>query len=335
MKSLGPGTKRWLGICVRVVFVLSTVGALWWFLRGIDVDALGRALEHAMLWPLVVAALFNIASQVVSAWGWRIMLEPRHRVPYRRLLRYEFAAQAASVVSPARAGEVIRFWFLKRDAVPPGTTGALIWLEKLFGAIAMALLVAPVPWLLSGLPGVVGGFIALFAGVMVVQLVVFVVVARRDASARVPKALRGVVDGMYFLRSPRRTGAMLAVMLLGESADAAGAVAVLYALHIDVPVAGAIMVLFLIDFSNLVPIAPGHVGTFEVGALYGLSVLHVQQDAALAFALLFHLQQVLPQVAVGLPLELRLLLTGRHRDANPPRAEQQGREGAGHSPVGG
>ena len=55
--------------------------------------------------------------------------------------------------------------------------------------------------------------------------------------------------------------------------------------------------------------APGHLGTFEVGALYSLGFLGVGQDAALAFALVFHAQQALPQIVFGLPFQLHFLST--------------------------
>ncbi|MYT28573.1 lysylphosphatidylglycerol synthase transmembrane domain-containing protein [Streptomyces sp. MspMP-M5] len=324
--------RRLGGIAFRVLNVAAIIGALWWFLRGIDVTALGRALERATPWLLVVALLLNVFSQYVSAEGWRIMLGSRHPVPRGRLLRYEFSAQAASAISPGRAGELIRLWFLKQDGVPVTTTGALIWLEKVFGAVGLAALVTPVPWLLDGVPGVVSGCIAVFAAFMVVQLGVLIVIARRGRTERLPKFLSGVVGGMYSLREPRRVCALLAVMLVGETADAAGAAVVLQALGIPLPVTAAILTLFLIDFANMLPVAPGHFGTFEVGALYALNLMHVLPSSALAFALLFHLQQNLPQVVVGLPLELPLLVGRRRVREVADTPVRHGPETVEHSP---
>ncbi|MER7844817.1 lysylphosphatidylglycerol synthase transmembrane domain-containing protein [Kitasatospora sp. NPDC096077] len=301
-----------VGIALRVVNLAMVIGAVWWFVRGVDLKALGQALEQASPSLLLVAVLLNLVSQYISAQGWRIMLGPRHPVPLGRLLRYEFSAQAASAIVPGRVGELIRLWFLKQDGVPASTTGGLIWLEKLFGAVGLAVLVAPVPWLLADVPGVITGCIAVFAAVMAVQLGLLIVLTHRDRPEKLPKFLRGFIGGMYFLREPRPVVTMLALMLLGEAADVAGAVAVLHALGIHLPLTAAVLTLFLIDLSNLLPIAPGHFGTFEVGALYALNLGHVQPSLALAFALLFHLQQNLPQVAVGLPLELPLIV-GRRR----------------------
>jgi uncharacterized membrane protein YbhN (UPF0104 family) len=292
------------------------VVALWWFVRGIDMRALGDTFERAAPWPLVLAVLLNGAAQHVRALGWHIMLGPRYRIPFGRLVRYEFSAQAASAITPARAGEVVRVWLLKsRDDVPASTTGALIAVKKLLEAIGLAILVLPVPWLLPGLPMWVGNLIILFAAIMGTLLALLAVAARRAKSDMPPTIIRRLVGGMHFLRDWRRMLAALAVAVVGEAADLAAVFAVLVALDIDLPIAAAALILFMIDISNLMPTGPAHVGTFEVGAFSALELLPVQHEAALAFALLFHAQQVLPQIVVGLPLELRLLL-GRQRSGD-------------------
>ena len=99
------------------------------------------------------------------------------------------------------------------------------------------------------------------------------------------------------------------VIFIGELLDALAAFVVMRALHIELSLLAAVLVVFFIDFSNALPAAPGHLGTFEVGALYSLGFLGVGQDAALAFALVFHAQQALPQIVFGLPFQLHFLST--------------------------
>src|SRR5438105_6808555 len=108
--SIKPVVKRRLGTAFRVVCVAGTAVALWWFVSSLDLEALAATFERAALWPLMLAVLLNVGTQFIRALGWLIMLGPRDRIPFGRLLRYEFAAQAASSISPARAGEVLRFW---------------------------------------------------------------------------------------------------------------------------------------------------------------------------------------------------------------------------------
>lgn len=171
------------------------------------------------------------------------------------------------------------------------------------------------------------GFVTAFTAFMFLQLVVLLVVAHRAGKARLPKYLRSVVAGMYFLRDRKRMPFALGLMLIGEMTDAAAVAVVLLALNLHLPVAATLLTLFLIDFSNMLPVAPGHVGTFEVGALYAMDLMHVSRDSALAFALLFHAQQVLPQIVTGLPLELKLLASRRAGSAlDAPSAESATRD---------
>src|SRR5258705_441138 len=103
--------------------VISGIPAPWGFLREMDLPALGRALSTAKIWPLAVAAVLNFVCMLGKAACWRIMLAPRHRVATARLFRYTIAAFAASALAPARAGEVLRVWILKRrDGVPAPET---------------------------------------------------------------------------------------------------------------------------------------------------------------------------------------------------------------------
>jgi uncharacterized membrane protein YbhN (UPF0104 family) len=296
-----------LNLTFRWLWIVATVITLWWFLRRVDVHKLGAAVDHANIWLLALAVLLNIGGNLVRAVSWVAMLGPRHPVPFGRLVRYEFAAQAASAISPARAGEVLRLWMLRRENVPESVTVALVVLKKAIGALGIAVLAVVTPLLLSGLPAWLPGFVVLVAVSMTGLVGLLVLVSYRVKPDRVPKFLRRVVDGMYFLRDPRRLSSAVAVILVGEVIDAAAAFAVLRALHIDLSIAAAVLVLFLIDFSNALPSAPGNAGTFEVGALYLLNFLNVPPSPALGFALLFHAQQVLPQVIIGLPLLLRFL----------------------------
>ena len=61
-----------------------------------------------------------------------VVLAPRYLVPTTTLFRYTIAAFAASAIAPARAGELIRVWALKkRDGVPVADCAAVAVTEKL------------------------------------------------------------------------------------------------------------------------------------------------------------------------------------------------------------
>ncbi|HEY0991694.1 MAG TPA: lysylphosphatidylglycerol synthase transmembrane domain-containing protein, partial [Kofleriaceae bacterium] len=268
-------------------------------------------------WPLVLAAALNF----VCLWGkavcWRIMLAPRHKVSVARLFRYTIAAFAASASAPARAGEVLRVWTLKRrDGVPAPETAAVAVAEKLLDGISMLILVAPVPWLLPGLPSWVAGAIALCGAIAIALVAARCIAVRRVArdggapggAAARPGVIRRFISGMHALRSPRRVLGSVGVLMLTWAFDLGEVTAVLYAVGIDLPIAAGLLILFTLNLTIMVPSTPAGVGALEVGAIAALDLLHVGHEPALAFALLYHGLQVIPIIVVGLILELRLVL---------------------------
>lgn len=319
--------NRRLALALRLLAIIAVIAALWWFVREMDVAALGRALRTAKLWPLLIAAVLNFLCLLGKAACWRIMLAPRHRVPVLRLFRYTVAAFAASALAPARAGELLRVWVLKRrDGVPAADTAAVAVSEKLLDGISMLILVAPVPLLLPGLPSWVSGAIALCAAIAVVLFVALVIaVPRVGRSAHEgvppPGAIRRFIGGMHGLRSPKRVLGSLGVLILTWAFDLGEVTCVLYAVGIDLPIAAGLLILFTLNLTIMVPSTPAGVGALEVGAIAALDLLHVPHAPALAFALLYHALQVIPIILVGLSLELRLVL-GRERDVVVPGAPE-------------
>jgi uncharacterized protein (TIRG00374 family) len=308
--------NRRLTIALRVLAIAAIVAGLWWFVRAMNFAEFEKALRSARVWPLVVAAALNF----VCLWGkavcWRLMLAPRHRVSVMRLFRYTIATFAASAIAPARAGEVLRVWTLKRrDGVPAADTAAVAVAEKLLDGISMLILVAPVPWLLPGLPSKVAGAIALCAAIAITLFVgLYIAVGRVDATAS-RTLVRRFLAGMHVLRSPKRLLVSLGVLILVWAADLGEVMAVLYAVDIHLPIAAGLLILFTLNLTIIVPSTPAQVGALEIGAMWSLNLLHVGGEAALAFALLYHALQVIPLIAAGLIFELRLVL-GREGDPN-------------------
>jgi glycosyltransferase 2 family protein len=334
--------NRRLTVAIRIVVIGVIAAGLWWFVREMDFAKLGESLRSARAWPLVLAAALNF----VCLWGkavcWRIMLAPRHKVGVNRLFRYTIAAFAASAIAPARAGEVLRVWTLKRrDGVPAADTAAVAVAEKLLDGISMLILVAPVPLLLHGLPwqavATIVGCAAIALGMFIFLFIAVGRVGREAAqhgqadptrpaadahveASAPPSLMRRFLAGMHVLRSPKRLLGSLALLIFVWAADLGEVMAVLYALGIDLPIAGGMLVLFSLNVAIAIPSTPAQAGALEVGALAALELLHVGHEQALAFALLYHALQVVPLIAAGMILEYRLVL-GREGDApSEPRS---------------
>jgi len=310
--------NRRLVLAIRIVAIAAIGVGLWWFARTIELAKLGAEFSRARLWPLVVAAILNF----VCLWGkaacWRIMLAPRHHVSTLRLFRYTIATFTASAIAPARAGEVLRVWLLKRrHGVPAADSTAVAVAEKLLDIITMLILVAPVPWLLPDLPSWVARGIAIGAAIAIALFVVLVIAIGRVDATQPPTLVRRFLTGMHVLRSPARLLGALGALFLVWAADLGMVMAVFYALDLHLPIAAGLLTLFALNLAIAVPSTPAQVGALEGGAITALVLLDVNREAAAAFALLYHALQVIPLIAAGLIFELRLVLG---RDGDPAAA---------------
>ncbi|MGN6108947.1 MAG: lysylphosphatidylglycerol synthase transmembrane domain-containing protein [Kofleriaceae bacterium] len=310
-----------LKLALRIVAILAIGAGLWFFVRKIDLDALGTALRDARPWPLFLVVGFAFLCLFGKAASWRIMFWPRYRISTLRLFRYTIASYAASTIAPARAGEVLRVWALKRrDGVPAADTAAVAVAQKLLDAVTLVVLVAPVPWMLEGLPSWVGtGILLAASGSLALCLGLWVAVGRVRADAS-SSALKRFIAGMHVLRDPRRLGAAFVVLTLVWISDLTMVNLSLYAVGIDLPIVASPLILFTLCLAITLPSTPAQIGAHQVGAMAALDLLHVAPAPALAFALLYHALQVVPWLIAGLILELPLVL-GRIRTDTPVESD--------------
>ena len=68
---------------------------------------------------------------------------------------------------------------------------------------------------------------------------------------------------------------------------------------LHLPVLAAFIVLMAVNVGVIAPAAPGSVGTFEFAAVVVLGFLGVDKTQALAFALVYHMVQLIPTVLAG------------------------------------
>ena len=275
------------------------------------------------LW-ILLACGFYVASVFAMAGRWRAVLRPvAPLVSQTDAFQAMVVGFAASMVVPARGGELARAeWLGRRMGLPRATILGSILLDHLvnatglFTAIALLPLVLDFPaWLNSGIAVTLGLF-AIAGGV------VFFARPRPGAPAlggtSVPQGKVAAAVGGFLARArlgltaagdrralTRSYGASLVAWLL----EVMVVVCALEAFGIDLPVGVAVLVLVAVNVAMAVPFAPpANFGTVEVGATLALLEYGVSKEHALAFALVYHLLQILPIGVGGLVLASRSLL---------------------------
>jgi glycosyltransferase 2 family protein len=298
-----------LGAVIRLVAVVAVVVCLYLLIREIAWSRLVYDIVHARLLPLVIAAVLNYVLLLGKAVAWRVMLAPRYPVPTPRLMRYTIVAFAASVLAPARAGELLRVWLLKRrEGVPTADVAAVAIAEKLLDGVTMLILVAPLPWLLPGLPRWVASSIGICAGIALAAFVVLSILVRTLEVTETSSWLKRFIAGMHVLQSGRRLALAMAALMVVWIADWIMIWLVAHAVGIELTVPAGLLILFTLNLAITAPSTPAGVGALEVGVLAATRLLDIPDEPAMALALLYHALQIIPLLVVGLVLEWRLVL---------------------------
>jgi uncharacterized protein (TIRG00374 family) len=285
------------------------------------VEAVGQANP---LW-ISLACVVYLASVFVMAGRWRAVLRPlAPLVSQKEAFQAMVVGFAASMVVPARGGELARAeWLGRRAGLPRATVLGSILLDHLVAASGLFTAVALLPFLL-GLPGWLHSGIWLALGVFAVALG-FVLVLRPKAGmpalggtalpqGRVAAAVAGFLArarlGLTAMGDRRAIARAYGTALVAWFLETCVVYFALRAFHIQVSPGTSLLVLVAINMAMVVPFAPpANFGTVEVGAILALMEFGVPKENALAFALVYHILQVIPIGVGGLALASRSLLT--------------------------
>lgn len=279
---------------LRIVGVVGLVAGLAAVGRTIDRHALVAALSGANVWLILLAAALNFVTIGFKSTYWWSMVNAAAPVSLAKMYRYTILSVTGSALAPARAGDVLRVYLLRRDnAVAVRFAGTIFAIEKVADVAALLLILVPVPWLMPQLPAwVATGMRALS---IVAALAIAALVAM-NASGRLRSMLK-IPDGMH-RHIPLGFAAVLGSWLM----DLTEVALVLAAVGVTPTWAMCALILLAINFAISIPATPGNAGALELGASAALNVLGVAGDRAIGFALLYHAMQLIPVIGVGLVL---------------------------------
>jgi uncharacterized protein (TIRG00374 family) len=312
-------------------------------IRGIRWDDVRFYLRDARPLLLVGVVGLNALMMLVKSVRLRYLLFPADASTgacFRALL----TSSALNNVLPLRGGDVARLWMLERSSgvTKMGGLGAFV-IERLFEIGALALLavgasfaVTSQRWASIAAPLVLVGTIGLLgllrAAARVTGASPEVADASRPSSRwkkKVADILHRFAHGAAALHQPPLLFRAVGLSLLSWLTEALMVVTCARGLHLAVSVPVAIITLLGINLALALPSTPSNAGPFEASAFVVLTAAGLPKPAALAFALTYHLIQVLPVTAVG----LAVLSFDRRRQADVPLDVTKARRGAELLPV--
>jgi uncharacterized protein (TIRG00374 family) len=310
-------------VLVGLIVSLLCLGLVLWNVDWLEV---WRHLGQVDLPLMGLAMLGMLAAYFLMSWRWQQLLDPlvpRAHLQVPGLFGAMMTGYLFNTFFPARAGDLMRAHLLsRRTGLSKTTILATVVIEKLFDG--MALLVLLVLGLLglplSGASEQIGGAAVVVLVGALGGLILFKWQADRAVALTewitgylpVPARLKQVgvqlvrrfAEGLQVFEQPgpliRAALISLAVWLV-----VAGMFwAALASFHMPPTTTTLSAVLFLTALVNLgllVPAMPGNVGTYEGLIVWSLLLLMpaLDKDLRVAFALLFHVGQLLTTLIVG------------------------------------
>jgi glycosyltransferase 2 family protein len=295
------------------------------FLRNVDFSRVIREIGHARPDWLALSLASMFVNLAIRALRWQYLLDPLGKVRFASAFRATAVGFAASTVLPARAGEVIRPYFLARHENMSATGAfATIILERLLDVVAVLVLLALYvfvfdkdlsltnPVAVKWLKGI--GVLAA-AGALGALVVLFILAGDPARLGRAIERLARVVPsfaGMLARFAEKfalglgaiRQSSRLFVALLWSFplwlSIAVGIWAVAVAFQLDVPFTGSFLIIALLVLGVAVP-TPGAIGGFHAAFRYGATAFFgASDDAAVGAAIVLHVLSIGPSLLLGL-----------------------------------
>ena len=303
--------KFWLGVAVSIMFLAVA-------LRGLDLEGFWATVRHANYWWLIPGIALYFGAVWARTWRWHYMLRHIARLPLTRLFPLVAIGYMGNNIYPARAGELLRSYMLRRKAgVPVSASLATVALERLCDGLVILLFVfVTLPF--APLPPTYSTVLMILSALFLATLLAFFALAAYPARLRtayawlvdrlVPARLRARVHGLFdqfivglqVLRSPRE----LVLIFIASAAtwliEAATYWVVMQAFPLlRVGFSVLILMLAVVNLFTMLPSTPGYVGTFDAPGIAVLTAHSIPKAVATGYTLVLHVALWLPITALG------------------------------------
>jgi uncharacterized protein (TIRG00374 family) len=301
----------WLGLIISAVF-------LYIALRKLNLAEVWFYMKHARYWWLLPGVAIYFFAVWARTWRWHYMLRAVKPIPVRRLFPVVCIGYMGNNIYPARIGELLRAYVLKRqEGVSVSTSLAPILVERIFDGVVMLLFVFIGLPLVPSLPDRWRTFVIAFSLLFFGALAVFFFIAaspRRSQAiynwvidhlvpGRFREPVRGFADrfmeGLYFLRSGRDVAMVFVTSLVIWLAETGKYWFVMHAFDFSVSFFVLMLMNGVVNLFTTIPSAPGYVGTFDTPGIEVLVAFGVNPAIAGAYTLVLHAALWLPITVLG------------------------------------
>lgn len=307
----------WLGVAISAVFV-------WLALRGLRLGDIWSAVRSARYWWLLPGVASYFLGVWARAWRWHYLLRPLKRIPTRTMFPIVAIGYMGNNIYPARAGEVLRAYVLRRrQALPISASLATIIVERAFdGIVMLAFVFLNLPELarLTTNSGFVGDIrtLALWgSGIFLGAVVMFLLLAAFPSQAArmvawvthrlaptrfrpwIASVTERFLEGLASLRSPADVLMVLVTSVVIWLFETGKYWFLMHAFPFEVSFFALMLMNGIVNLATTIPSAPGYIGTFDAPGIAVLSAYGVPAETAAAYTLVLHGALWLPITLLG------------------------------------
>jgi len=300
----------WLGVMISAVF-------LYFALRGLELDRAWLAMRTANYWWIIPGVVVYFFGVWARTWRWHYMLRPLKHVGLAPLFPIVCIGYMGNNIYPARAGEVIRSYVLRRkEGVSMSASLATVVVERIFDGVVMLLFVF-VALPLTPMPLHFRRLVVLFSVLFFTALLIFLILAAQPTRAAalynalakrfLPERIRLRTDGLVerFLEGLASLRSFQAVLMIFVTsvviwlAETVKYWFVMHAFPFSVPFYVLMLMNGLVNLATTLPAAPGYVGTFDEPGIEVLKAFGVNPEVAAGYTFVLHAALWFPITVLG------------------------------------
>lgn len=313
-------SRRGLRPLLVAAAIVVTVASTYLAVSGVDfADARDALADSDLRWLVPASAVlaFALWLRVVRWW---VLFEPSSRPPLRAVGHAAFVGYFFNNILPARAGEAARIIALHGKAgTPRAETIGTVVIERVFDLLALLLLLFVSYPLLPEISWLKAAALFGLAVVAAAATLVYVLVRYEERAVRwllsplrrlpgagvgerVEFAAVNATRGLLALRDPRVALRGMALTIVSWAALGASFWILTLAFDLGLPLVAGMLVVVAINLSLVLPSSPAALGVFEAATVVALRAFDVPQAEALSYAVVLHLLNFVPFIAIGLVL---------------------------------
>jgi glycosyltransferase 2 family protein len=300
-----------------LIGLLISAFFLYLVLPGLHLPDVWRSLQEANYWWLLPGIAVYFVGLWARTWRWHYMLRHLKPVPLRRLFPVVCIGYFGNNVYPARAGEVIRSYVLRRkENIALSSSLATVIIERIFDGLVMLLFVfLALPF--APLPVNFRNLVIILTVLLFLATVIFVWMAANPhhlarfyswlASRLLPERIRLRTDDIYerfmqglqSLTSPSDVVMIFATSVVIWLMETVKYWFVMHAFPFEVNFVVLMLMNGLVNLATTLPSAPGYIGTFDVPGIETLAAFGVERSLAASYTFTLHAALWFPVTMVG------------------------------------